>query len=195
MTGTFSIGRESLEGSQTGPTRAREPRTGGADPSARQEPPAVDPATAVLADPVLAESKRFCSCGHKVGRSRPGRPGRLSGFCPKDGQAFDFEPKLSPGDLVGGQYQVIGCIAHGGQGGIYLGYDKRLECSVVMKGLLNAADPVAMAAAIAEKHFLADIKHARIVGIYNFVRHGGADYIVMEYVSGPSLKQLRAQRR
>ena len=35
-----------------------------------------DPATAVLADPQVPESKRFCAnCGSPVGRGRDGRPG------------------------------------------------------------------------------------------------------------------------
>ena len=158
--------------------------------------PPVDPAKAVLVDPLVMEAKRFCPrCDYPVGRSRDGSPGRLSGFCPKCGGAFDFVPKLAQGNLVGGQYEVRGCLAHGGLGWIYLAWDRAVEQWVVLKGLLNAEDESAMAVALAERRFLAEIQHPNIVNIYNFVTHRGAGYIVMEYVSGPSLKQMLAERR
>ena len=65
---------------------------------------------------------------------------------------------------------------------------------VVLKGLLNSGDPDALAAAIAERQFLAQVEHPLIVEIYNFVTHEGAGYIVMEYVGGTSLKQILKER-
>src|SRR4029078_13628889 len=65
---------------------------------------------------------------------------------------------------------------------------------VVLKGLLNSGDPDALAAAIAERHVLAQVEHPLIVEIYNCVTHEGAGYIVMEYVGGTSLKQLLKDR-
>ena len=61
---------------------------------------------------------------------------------------------------------------------------------VVLKGLLNSGDADALAAAIAERQFLAEVQHPLIVEIYNFVTNEGAGYIVMEYVGGQSLKQI-----
>ncbi len=158
--------------------------------------PAIDAANAVMKDPVVPEDKRFCpNCGAKVGRSTPDRPGRTTGFCPKCRQPFSFEPKLKAGDLVAGQYEVAGCLAHGGLGWIYLARDRNVSGRwVVLKGLLNSGDPDALAAAIAEQRFLAQVEHPLIVEIYNFVTHEGAGYIVMEYVGGTSLKALLKQR-
>ena len=91
---------------------------------------------------------------------------------------------------------MVGCLAHGGLGWIYLAQDERLEQRwVVLKGLLNASDPDARAAAIAERRFLAEVKHPNIVQIINFVEHGDDGYIVMEYVAGTSLRQLLDARR
>ncbi len=163
--------------------------------------PRVDPATALLPDPQVPENRRFCSrCGHPVGRSRDGRPGRTEGFCPQDGAPFSFTPKLTPGTLVAGQYDVRGCLAHGGLGWIYLATDRNVHDRwVVLKGLLDAGDADAMAAAVAEKRFLAEVDHPGIVTIHNFVQHrdttGDVGYIVMEYVGGSSLKQIMEQRR
>ena len=123
-------------------------------------------------------------------------PGRLQGFCAKCRQAFDFVPQLEPGDRLGGQYEVVGCLAHGGLGWIYLAKDKAVNDRwVVLKGLLNQGDEAAMTAAVAERRFLAEIEHPNIVEIYNFVTYEGYGYTVMEYVGGPSLKQMLKQRR
>ncbi len=158
--------------------------------------PTVDAGEAVLADPMVPEERRTCpSCGSPVGRSRDGKPGRTEGFCPTCRNPFSFTPKLQEGDVVGGQYVVAGAIAHGGLGWIYAARDRNVSDRwVVLKGLLNSGDPDALAAAIAERQFLAQVEHPLIVEIYNFVSHEGAGYIVMEYVGGTSLKQLLKDR-
>jgi serine/threonine-protein kinase PknG len=164
------------------------------------EVPAVpyrDPATAVLHHPEVAENKRFCSgCSEPVGRSRDGRPSRSEGFCRKCGAAFSFTPKLATGELVGGQYEVLGCLAHGGLGWIYLAKDHNVSDRwVVLKGLLDSGDADSMAAALAERQFLATVEHPNVVKIYNFVEHGDSGYIVMEYVGGQSLKEVALAKR
>ncbi|HYI53708.1 MAG TPA: serine/threonine protein kinase, partial [Microlunatus sp.] len=101
--------------------------------------PSIDAAKAIMVNPVVPENKRVCpSCGSPVGRGRDGQPGRAEGFCPKCGSQFSFTPKLQPGDLVANQYEVAGCLAHGGLGWIYLAKDKNVSDRwVVLKGLLN----------------------------------------------------------
>jgi len=155
-----------------------------------------DPATALMAKAEVPEDKRYCGkCGTAVGRARGDRPGRASGFCPACGEPFNFTPKLVKGDLVGGQYEVVGALAHGGLGWIYLAIDKNVSDRwVVLKGLLNSGDEDALAAAVAERRFLAEVEHPNIVKIYNFVEHDGAGYIVMEYVGGESLKGILKER-
>jgi serine/threonine-protein kinase PknG len=158
--------------------------------------PVADPRSAVLPNPSVPEEKRFCSsCGSPVGRSRDGKPGRTEGFCPKCRAPYSFTPKLHAGDVVGGQYEVVGCIAHGGLGWIYLGRDHNVsERYVVLKGLLNTGDADAFEAAVAERQFLAEVQHPLILEIYNFANFEGAGYIVMEYVGGRSLKQILKDR-
>jgi serine/threonine-protein kinase PknG len=159
--------------------------------------PPVDPATAVMQLPLVPEEKRFCSgCGAEVGRSRDGRTARATGFCSKCRLPFSFVPALSPGDLLADQYRVIGCLAYGGLGWIYLAQDERVSNRwVVLKGLLNAGDAAAMAVALAERQFLARVEHPNVVRIYNFVQHVEAGYIVMEYVGGMTLKTVLRDRR
>ena len=162
-----------------------------------------DPASAVLANPQVPESRRFCAgCEQPVGRGRDGRAGMTEGFCRNCGTRFSFSPKLAAGELVAGQYEVLGCLAFGGLGWIYLARDRNVSDRwVVLKGLLNAGDADAMAAAVAERQFLAQVEHPNIVRIYNFVQHAdgrtgeSAGYIVMEYVGGKSLKQILQDAR
>jgi serine/threonine-protein kinase PknG len=162
-----------------------------------------DPATAVMADPVVAEKNRFCgACGGRVGRGTAGRPGPVEGVCAACGTPYSFLPKLKKGDLVAGQYEVLGCLAHGGLGWIYLARDHNVsERWVVLKGLLNSGDAEAQKTATAERAFLAEVEHPNIVGIYNFVQHPDpgtgvpAGHIVMEYVGGKSLRDLIVERR
>ncbi|SCD99600.1 serine/threonine-protein kinase PknG, partial [Streptomyces sp. BpilaLS-43] len=167
--------------------------------------PRPDPRTAVMENPEVPERKRFCSrsdCGAPVGRARGERPGRTEGFCTKCGHPYSFVPKLHSGDVVHGQYEVAGCLAHGGLGWVYLAVDRAVSDRwVVLKGLLDTGDQDAMAAAISERRFLAEIEHSNIVRIYNFVEHldqrtGSLDgYIVMEYVGGKALKEIANGRR
>nr|WP_228829296.1 serine/threonine-protein kinase [Nocardia beijingensis] len=156
-----------------------------------------DPRDAVLADAVVSEGRRFCwRCGKPVGRATATRPATTAGACATCEAPFDFRPTLHAGDMVAGQYEIQGCIAHGGLGWIYLAIDRNVSDRwVVLKGLLHAGDGEAQAVAMAERQFLAEVAHPSIVKIYNFVEHTGADgtpvgYIVMEYVGGRSLRDI-----
>lgn len=171
--------------------------------------PLRDPSTVVMADPQVAEGRRFCGsadCGKPVGRSRDGRPGIVEGFCPYCRTPFSFKARLAAGDVVNGRYEIAGCLAYGGLGWIYLARDRNVSDSVsdrwvVLKGLINTGDADAMAAAVAERRFLVEVDHPNIVKIHDFVQHRDprtgtmVGYIVMEYVGGRSLRDIMLARR
>ena len=90
----------------------------------------LDPASLIMPNPEVAEGHRFCAnpeCGQPVGRQRGDEPPRAQGFCTKCQHPFSFVPRLNPGDVVGGQYEVVGCLAHGGLGWIYLAKDRNVH--------------------------------------------------------------------
>jgi serine/threonine-protein kinase PknG len=156
----------------------------------------IDPVEALMTNPMVPESKRFCwNCGKPVGRSSDDCDGLSEGWCPACGSRYSFVPQLNPGDIVAGQYEVKGCIAHGGLGWVYLAVDHNVnDRPVVLKGLVHSGDAEAQAIAMAERQFLAEVVHPQIVQIFNFVehkdRHGDpVGYIVMEYIGGQSLKR------
>lgn len=139
-----------------------------------------DPLKLLMTNPEVPERKRRCPhCNSKVNR--------IKGFCPECGNEYNFAPSLAAGDIVNGKFEVKGPIAFGGLGWIYLAWDQALGRWVVLKGLLNAKDEASATAAVAERQFLAAVKHPKIVGIYDFIHHGAEGFIVMEYVGGRTI--------
>jgi serine/threonine-protein kinase PknG len=154
-----------------------------------------DEADVILENPSIPESKRFCGnpgCNEPVGRGRGGQPGRTQGFCPKCRHPFSFSPKLGRGTFVAEQYEVAGCIAHGGLGWIYLAWDHKVGRWVVLKGLLRDDDIDVIRGELA---FLAAADHPNIVKVHNFAEHDAEPYIVMEYVRGSTLRKSLEERR
>jgi serine/threonine-protein kinase PknG len=156
----------------------------------------IDPLEALMTNPVVPESKRFCwNCGKPVGRSSQAAKGASEGWCPACGSPYSFLPQLNPGEIVASQYEVKGCIAHGGLGWVYLAVDHNVnDRPVVLKGLVHSGDAEAQAIAMAERQFLAEVVHPQIVQIFNFVEHTDrrgdpVGYIVMEYIGGQSLRR------
>lgn len=164
-----------------------------------------NPAESLMAEPMVAENKRTCSsCGKPAGRAQAGRPGRTDGYCPHCRTPYWFTPSLGPGDLLAERYEVLGTIAHGGLGWIYLANDTNFQDDlqdrwVVIKGLISTNDEDAIESAINERRFLVGIDHPNVVNIIDFVtavdeRSGEIQsYLVMEYLAGKSLRDIREQ--
>lgn len=158
----------------------------------------------VLDDPRPPSRGQICGrpgCEETVGAPYNGEPALSAGFCPRCRHPFDFTPRLRPGDLLGDQYKVIGCVAYGGLGWVYLAEDTQLDRQpVAIKGLINNEDEAALRAAVEERRYLTMLDHPEIVRIINYVTQseeptGGSDrltgYIVMEFVGGMTLAQIR----
>ncbi len=159
-----------------------------------------EPSSRILANANIPEESRKCpgeNCGAPVGRSYAGQPAISEGFCPACGHPYSFLPNLHEGDLVDGQYEVIGCFARGGLGWVYLAKDRRLDDNlVVLKGLIDLRYA---ALATAERRAMTMMDHKNIVRILNFVSHPDSageqrEYIVMEYVDGLTLREAIRQR-
>ncbi|MFG3255797.1 tetratricopeptide repeat protein [Streptomyces sp. NPDC048172] len=201
----------------------RHPRTADPDPSPRpgkQEGGERAGAPALLALPWLAPRApgarlipedsppppgRKCGnpeCGASLGPPLLELPLPPEGFCPLCGHRFSFAPSLRTGDTLA-QYRVRGCLAHGGQGWVYLADSTELTDvpPVVIKGLLNRHDERMRKLATEEARYLYRVSHEGIVGFHNYVRHthpGDAEptsYLVMEYVGGSTLEEIVTQTR
>lgn len=115
---------------------------------------------------------------------------RSKKFCTECTLPYNFEPAFKPGQVINGQYKVLGVLAYGGMGWIYLALDITLQRYVVLKGLLNQHDEEAALLAVQERQFLTQIDHPTIVRIYNVISTGTSSFIAMEYVGGTSLATL-----
>lgn len=102
--------------------------------------------------------------------------------------------QLSPGSLLNGKYRILKEIGSGGMGAVYLAEDQMLKRRVVIKTLLSDDDAEMVAQSVKEREFLAAIKHANIVTIYDFITMGTQGYIVMEYVQGKTLDEIMEER-
>lgn len=164
------------------------------------EIPAVEPTQAVQARPRVPESQRICGhCGARIGRSHHGQPALATGFCHQCEKPYSFAPKLQQGIMVADRYLVSGCVGYGGLGWVFLAEDTHLKDQpVVLKGLINTGNRHAAAAAERELRFLTEVDHPNIVRVRDFAAQPVDDadddeYIVMEYIPGPTVDHLAGE--
>ncbi|GAA2202195.1 serine/threonine-protein kinase [Streptomyces bangladeshensis] len=157
------------------------------------------PDDVLVADPRPPTGGRRCGangCTMTIGIGYGGQPARATGRCPRCGTPYSFLPQLAKGDLVADHYKVLGCLAHGGLGWIYLAEDTRADGHrVVLKGQINVHDALARRTAVEERRSLTDLHHPDIVRIITYAEHrtpgrSPTGYLVMDYIGGRSLQQL-----
>lgn len=112
-----------------------------------------------------------------------------------------FEP-LSPGTTLWSRYRINELRAQGGQGSIYLAEDLRLE------GRLCAIKEVIPEIGASKEHqeqsqeqfqreasILARLDHPNLPKVSDFFYYNGRDYLVMDYVPGPDLREIIEETR
>jgi serine/threonine-protein kinase len=94
--------------------------------------------------------------------------------------------------LDGGRYIVNQMIGTGGMADVYLGLDTRLDRQVAIKVLRRdlAKDPAFVARFRKEALAAGGLNHPGIVAVYDSGEENDSPYIVMELVSGQTLRQL-----
>ncbi|QEU89488.1 tetratricopeptide repeat protein [Streptomyces viridosporus] len=123
-------------------------------------------------------------------------PVPVTGFCPACGARYSYRPELTEGDTLRDQYKIMGPIAHGGQGWVYLAEDTHLGDVVAVKGLLNRYEHDGARLADVERRNLVAIRHPRIVQIRDFVARSDdtgqitGGYIVMDDVGDGTLAKV-----
>lgn len=101
------------------------------------------------------------------------------------------------GRPIGGRYEVREHIATGGMASVFKTWDHRVERFVAVKVLrsLDKNDLKAVERFRREARAAASLVHSNAVTIFDFFEELGQYYLVMEYIHGPTLKQLIGQRR
>lgn len=93
------------------------------------------------------------------------------------------------------RYTILEHVGGGGMADVYRAHDKLLDRSVAVKVLRSqfTNDEEFVSRFRREAQAAARLSHPNIVNIYDVGRDDGTDYIVMEYISGETLKE-RIQR-
>ena len=101
---------------------------------------------------------------------------------------------LTPGATLF-EYRITRTLGQGAFGTVCLAHDTLLDRPVAIKELTAAAqaDPVAFQRFLQEARAAGSLNHPNIVTIYALKPVGDTMYIVMEYLSGGSLRGLLTQ--
>ena len=94
-----------------------------------------------------------------------------------------------------GPYHILRLINRGGQGSVYLGYDKRLQRRVAIKIYSLPSQRAARKQLLREAQLVASMQSAKIVQIYDVIESSGHLALVMEYVPGCDLEEFLATAR
>src|SRR6185437_8374800 len=95
--------------------------------------------------------------------------------------------------MLAGRYRADELVARGGMSEVYRGWDVRLDRRVAIKVLARALadDGSAVRRMEREARAVARLQHPNVVAVFD---HGtepdGTTFLVMEWIDGPSLKEV-----
>src|SRR6185369_9880306 len=100
---------------------------------------------------------------------------------------------LAPGTRLG-PYQIVSPLGAGGMGEVYRANDPRLRRDVAIKVLPAdlSSDPDRLSRFEKEARAASSLNHPNIVTIHEIAEAGSIRFLVMEFVSGSTLRQLLA---
>ena len=99
----------------------------------------------------------------------------------------------NPAQPIGQRYEIVKLIGSGAAGRVYAGRDLQTGESVAIKELISewvARAPESVERFRREGEVLRKLNHPNIVKVLATLEEDGQHYLVMEYVSGPSLAEL-----
>jgi serine/threonine protein kinase len=89
-----------------------------------------------------------------------------------------------------GKYRIKGELGRGGMGAVYLAEQPGLGREVAIKELIaTVGDPTALKRFMQEAQVMARTSHPNLVQVHDLEQMGEANYIVLEYVRGKSLRE------
>ncbi len=99
------------------------------------------------------------------------------------------------GDARVGPYRILRLVNRGGQGSVYLGYDKRLHRRVAIKIYPLPNERAARRQRLHEAQVIASMQSPKVVQIHDVIESRDHLAMVMEYVPGCDLEELLASVR
>ena len=104
--------------------------------------------------------------------------------------------RLNVGDILEGRYRIDQPIARGGMSTVYRCVDMRLGRAVAAK-VMDARyhdDPVFVTRFEREARAMAQLSHPNLVAVHDFSSDGLPIYLIMELITGGTLRELLAER-
>ena len=116
---------------------------------------------------------------------------------PSSSQWLEEVAEWTEGLLVAGRYRILRFVGQGGMGKVYLAEDEMLERNIALKRLPQEIlfDPDARDDLRQEANRLLDLAHDNVVRVHTYYDGPTWPFIAMEYLEGPTLKQLLRARR
>ena len=96
-----------------------------------------------------------------------------------------------------GHIRIEARLGQGGMGEVFLGFDPRLERRVAIKTLRSEQrlSPQVKARLLREARLLSKLGHPSICQVHDLIETPEADFLVLEYVEGQTLRELAARDR
>lgn len=121
-------------------------------------------------------------------------PARFEQVVEESSSPIAFDPRAP---LLWADYILLEFVGAGGFGKVYRAEQKSLDRTVAVKALHKSRqnDPSAVALFLQEARLLARLNHPGIVGVHGLGRYpGGGYFLVLDFVEGETVEQLRTQR-
>src|SRR5947208_2055353 len=100
--------------------------------------------------------------------------------------------RLPPGTVLAGRYEIAETLGSGGFAWVYRALDRELGETVALKFLAGSAEQVERARQ--EIRAARRVTHANVVRLHDLGESGGLRYLSMEYVPGPTLREVLRER-
>jgi hypothetical protein len=100
--------------------------------------------------------------------------------------------QLQPSEVVAGRYKLTQCLARGGMGEVFAAFDQSTGRAVALKRLLPAAlrQRAIVVHFMREYHALSELRHPRIIEVYDYGVDHDVPYYTMELLDGRDLRDL-----
>jgi serine/threonine protein kinase len=100
--------------------------------------------------------------------------------------------EIAPGQVFHGRYRIERRLGSGGMADVWLAEDTHLQRQVALKVLHSryAQDREFVERFKREAESAAGLQHPNVVAVYDRGEYDGTSYIAMQYVEGPTLKQM-----
>ncbi len=106
----------------------------------------------------------------------------------------DGDPRLEPGTVLAGRFEISRCLGEGGAGSVYAARDRLLGEPVALKLLHRRVGPGTDVASLrAEVRAARRIAHPNVCRVHDLCEHGGRVFLVMELLAGETLRQRLRQ--